>query len=446
MIYLYGVECPGCSSKILLRVGVALDDVQPFFYVCERCRVPTKVRQVIRYEPHPHAWIELEGGQQIEARGLAPDQTITINPELPTKPGAKELGDDGGSAGLMHFAWLGERFAELMERTRTFREVTNKDWVNFKRLGEFYVNRDWARFDAEGRRIMEERWPTLTSDVQRHDAFNRLLQTVFMPFVVTRELTDIVSEYARFMNSHTKNNARLRDYCRDQLDAGLISTLQRDVLRRCDYVVQNRSAFLSALPLEFYPPSRDAEIEQLRLFRDEFDILKLHYVDTYELAHKVLTPVMGFVNCLERGDPDSFDPAVMALLASQNKKNFGKLKSLADFAKQPNAPKVAFLENLPVLKGAWETVLRPDLRNAMGHHDARHDLRTGLIQIDGSDEVSYIRVAATNARTVPVLLVLAHLLKTFAVVEAILRPNYASGSPASGPSATENSDCTARAS
>jgi hypothetical protein len=420
VIFRYGVECAGCGAKILLRVSVALDDVQPFFFLCEHCGIPTKVKQFIRYEPHPHAWLELEAGCQIDAVGLIPDQVININPELPSKPDAGELTEEGGSPFIMHFEWLGDRLEELMERIRTFREVTNKDWIGFKRLGEFYVNRNWALFDGEGRRLLEEEWPTFHSDVGRHDAFNRLLQTVFMPLVASQQFPDAVAEYAAFMNAHTSNNPALYAYSKEQLDKGVIATLQRDVLRRFDFVVEHRPAFLSALPLEFYPPSKDPEIDQLRLFRDEFDSLKLHYVDSYELAHKALTPVLGFVNCLERGASDSFDPAIMASLEAQGKKTFGDLKSLVQFGRQPNTPKAAFLQSLPILRAMWGEALKPDLRNAMGHHDARHDLRSGMVRIGDTDQVSYIRVAATTCRTVALLLMLAHLLKTFCIVVAIL--------------------------
>lgn len=426
MIYRYGVECQGCAAKIVLRVSVAFDDVQPFFFLCDRCGIPTKVKQIIRYEPHPHAWIELEAGRQIDAVGLVPDQVVTIHPELPSKPGAKEMQDDGGSPFLMHHQLIGNRLSELMEYIRTFREVTNKDWTSFKRLGEFYVNRDWARFDAEGRRILEEKWPAPRSNVDRHDVFNRLLQTVFTPLDVSSQFPDAVAEYASFMNSHAENNTVLYAYCERQLETGVIATLQRDVLRRFDFVVEHRSTFLSALPLQFYPTSKQSEVDQLRLFRDEFDLLKLHYVDSYELAHKVLTPVLGFINCLERGAPESFDPVVIASLGHQGRKNFAKLNSLVEFGRQPNAPKITFLQSLPILTAMWEEALNPDLRNAMGHHDARHDLRSGMIKLGHADQVSYIRVADATCRTVALLLTLAHLLKTFGIVEAIFRTGESS--------------------
>lgn len=38
----YAVECPGCSDKIVLRLGIGYDKRQPFFYVCGRCRAATR--------------------------------------------------------------------------------------------------------------------------------------------------------------------------------------------------------------------------------------------------------------------------------------------------------------------------------------------------------------------------------------------------------------------
>ena len=86
MIYRYGFECPGCEANILLRVSVALDDVQPFFVLCDRCGIPTRLEQHIAKDPVPRAWLELEAGRQIDAAELVPDQVVTINPELPSMP------------------------------------------------------------------------------------------------------------------------------------------------------------------------------------------------------------------------------------------------------------------------------------------------------------------------------------------------------------------------
>ncbi|MHC4088919.1 MAG: hypothetical protein ACYSVY_01320 [Planctomycetota bacterium] len=431
MIYLYGVECAGCDAKILLRVSVGLDLVQPFFFVCDRCQTPTNVRQLIEYKPVPHAWLELEAGRQIDASGLKPDQVVNIDPELTSLPTAEKLEDRGGSPFLMHHQLVGERFPELLSRIKRFRDVTDRDWSAFKRLGGFYVRRNWDRFDKEGKRLLEEEWPDLPHEAARHDLFNHLLKAIFMPLVVQHTFVQAVIEFGGFLNAHAQNRKIACAFCQEQEQSGLMSTLQQDVLRRFNFVVEHRSALLSALPLEFYLERRKGVARDLRLFRDEFDVLKLHYLDSYELGYKVLAPVIGFVNALERGDADSFNQQIVNALIAEGKRNFSNLADLGAFSKQPNAPKVAFLGQLPVLQAMWKAVLFPKLRNAMGHHDARHDLRSGMIVTGEETELAYTEVALTAVRLIPMLLMLAHLLKMLAMSDFLLReeesPNTGAG-------------------
>ena len=122
MIIRYGVTCPGCDSKIVLRIGVGGDDAEHFFYVCAKCQTPTKCVQRLIYEPRPHTRLELEEGELVDAASASADwQTITIHPELPALPAASRMGDTGGSPFIYQFALAGHNFGELMIRMREFR-------------------------------------------------------------------------------------------------------------------------------------------------------------------------------------------------------------------------------------------------------------------------------------------------------------------------------------
>jgi len=139
MIFRYIVLCPGCKAKIRLRLSVGLDNEQPFYFVCNRCKAATRGKQVIWYEPQPGARLELEDGEQIDNDDNI-DQVFNIHPDLPSKEKAAEMWDEGGSPFIMHHQLLGERFSEFNHRHKIFREVSDKDWFKARRWLGYYVD------------------------------------------------------------------------------------------------------------------------------------------------------------------------------------------------------------------------------------------------------------------------------------------------------------------
>ena len=59
----YPVECPGCREKILLRLAVGLDERQPFFYVCPKCKAAT--RDDLVWHGQADTSLELSDGRQL---------------------------------------------------------------------------------------------------------------------------------------------------------------------------------------------------------------------------------------------------------------------------------------------------------------------------------------------------------------------------------------------
>ncbi|SRR5260370_24360766 len=91
--------------------------------------------------------------------------------------------------------------------------------------------------------------------------------------------------------------------------------------------------------------------------------------------------------------------------------NFKNVATLAAFHDKPNGPKRAFLKAVPVCETLWNALLERDLRNAVGHYGARHDLCTGMILVDGLAHCSYLEFVVKTIRMTHVLLCLLHVLK-----------------------------------
>jgi hypothetical protein len=156
----------------MLRLSVGLEREQPFYFVCNKCNAATRGKLVIWYEPHPGYKLELEEGRVITSE-TPHNQVVNIHPSFPSIADAGEMCEEGGSPFLMHHKLLGQRFVELNSRLNIFCQAKDKDWLKLRRLLGYYVDRNWKLFEEEGRRILEKKWPDMTSDWRRHDVIHK---------------------------------------------------------------------------------------------------------------------------------------------------------------------------------------------------------------------------------------------------------------------------------
>lgn len=411
MIFRYPVECPGCKDRLLFRVSVGADDEQPFFAVCGRCRTVIKGKQVIWYKPFPGARLELESAKLLERDDNEKyAQTISINPDLPARRAATGMEDEGGSSFLHNAELLGNLLLPAMGRMAQFRETVKEKGPGLRRLANFYLERDWPHFQKEGRRVFGKSWTELKDELAYHGGCAGAFIVTYQPLLIGDWFTKFTDEWDAFLESKPSEFPAQRAFARAVIANGRVQSLQRSVLERLDFIASHRSALLCAIPAELYKDGMEKAIAELRLPRDDFDALKGHYVDCYELAHQVLPVMAGTINVIERGSADAFDPAICDGLAKSGMNNFKKVPSLEAFAEKPNGPKRAFLKSLPEGTAMWNALLDRDLRNAVGHYSARHDLVTGMVLVDGAPHCSYLEFVVKTLRMTHVLLGMLHVL------------------------------------
>lgn len=424
MIYRYGVECPGCKAAIALRVSVGHDTEQPFLFLCGRCHTVIRGKQIIWLDPAPGARIEMEAAELLPDFHYFQnvDETISINPDLPARIAAQGMTDTGGSSFLHHAELLGSSFIEVLKKMKMFRCISEKDGAGLQRLGNFYLRQNWTLFCEEGRGLLDKSWPDPQTEVEYHDVLPRILLMAYSPLLTGTYFIDFVKEWNAKLVSDPSKVTLLREHAESLIANGQVGELQRQVLERLQFVVLNKSAILPALPAEFYQGGMELAVKELRLPRDDFDSLKGHYVDCYELSHKVLTVMVAMLNIIERGDANKFDPFVVSSLVARGVSSFKKISSLQAFAKQPNAPKRAFLQSLPVSEDLWNRFIERELRNAAGHYSARHDIQSGQILVDGVACCTYLEFVVKTSRMTQVLLCLMHVLKMCHMQKLLIGP------------------------
>lgn len=100
------IFCPGCRSKIRLRLGVGTEKNQPFYFVCSNCNA--SAHGEVQFDD---AWIGtllLEGSPAELTYHDKADQVITIHPDMPSLINAGELWDEGGSPFFLQQQMIGD--------------------------------------------------------------------------------------------------------------------------------------------------------------------------------------------------------------------------------------------------------------------------------------------------------------------------------------------------
>lgn len=403
MICRYPVECPECSAIIILRVSVGLDIEQPFYFVCDRCGGATRAKQVIWYEPSPGARLELEEGRQVPEPEKT-EQVITVHPDLPAFSDAKYIADTDGSPFLMNHRLLGDRFEEFYSRLKEFRGLSGNDWKNLRRLIAHYLSRKWPEFDKMGEQILGKKWETPANDSQRHDLAHNLLDHLTAPLWISDHYPSMkLSWYeswsiGRSVPPDTKKT--ILKYMHTEEARGEIAVLQRQVFHVLELFMNSRTSWLPALPAAMYCQQANRSLDELRVFRADFPILRDLFLATFETCHRALKYVLAPGNAVRRCKVDDFGD------------NCASFKS---FDRLPSARKAEFLKNLSAWESRWSTIFNRKLRNAIGHNDVFHDLSSGMIVVKRKEEIPYIEFLVGVLNLIHGILAVAHVLKFYGI-------------------------------
>ena len=158
---------------------------------------------------------------------------------------------------------------------------------------------------------------------------------------------------------------------------------------------------------DLLPDEHQPEVDRLRLFRDEYELLRDLYIQSFETCHKALRWVVGSHNASASGDPNVFtavpgmSPEVSARVP----------RELDAFSKLVSAKKREWLKALPVWDQHWDQIFDRHLRNDIGHASARHDLPAGVILREGRQPIPYTRFVQRVHRIVHALLACTNVLK-----------------------------------
>jgi hypothetical protein len=404
----YPVECPGCQAAILLRLGVGHESRQRFYYVCPTCKAATK--GALLWHGNVTTELELDEGRKLLDETSC-GTVLNINPELPSYAAAKSMEEHGGSPFITFFEWLGSEGIQRYQRSfYQTKHLMDTDWLKLKRLTTYYINRDWQHFDQAITELLPDELLTFTAEWYRDDRLHKLYELFFAEMWSAHPLhyfLDLKSSWNRLWAPQRGHFDDLVSFARFETATPAFENIQRDVFSQLARFVDLVWAMFPGLLLDLVPSEHEPRIDELRLFRDEFEVLRDFYIQAFETSHKMLRWIIGSTNIDKHGDANMFVPITgmpshVAKRVPKNLDAFGKLTS---------ANKSEWLVLFPEWHKHWDAILDRHLRNDIGHASARHDLSTGTIQRDGRSPLPYTRFVQRLHRVLHILLANANALK-----------------------------------
>jgi hypothetical protein len=412
---LYTLRCPGCEKPFNVRLGVGSSNMARFYVPCAHCRLPIRGRSHGQ-DLQSHR-IEFEAEVLPSEASLAA-AFVTVDPNVPSNYDAAQRGELGTFPTMTLLHLVGdERARDFFEWGDRSRSAAHEYWPKVRRIYEYYLVEDWTLFDKAGAAAFGE-WRAVSTTHERATMAHQAVGVVAA--AITDDLTDAAVRYLdRFLRKHTRalQYGSYVSSAKADVASGLVPGLQRGVFDVMDRYVPRLDAWHMGVLRRVIPDDRLHMLDELTLFRDEFDVLRDFYQQGFETVCKTLRFAVAAQNTVKRHDPNDFGDEVPEGLDPKRHP-----KSLNAYDKLPNAARIAYVSQIPGCE-RFSALLNNRTRNAIGHATARHDLRTGKIFSDKDPAgVQYLDLAADVFGMFDAL---ATSLQVLRAVRVVASPDFA---------------------
>lgn len=385
MVMRYSIICPGCDAPFVVRLTLAPSKMTRFYVPCPACRLPIRARSHGKELDSHRVEFDAEWYRGKDE----PTLVVTTDPHVPSRYDATILGQPGSGPTLTLLHLVGqERMHDLMRYMGGGRNAVDSWWPQVRRIYEYYLEGDWERFDKAGRAALKSKWQRVETTHERATAAHQAVGLVLSEIVGPSEVSDRF--LSRWMKKHTAalNSKDYIVFARSDAENDLISTFQRQVFDTIDLFIERFDSWQMGLLFRVMPGDRMLLLDEMRLFRDEFDILRDLYQQGFETTCKTLRYLVAAENTAIRGRLDDFGSSVPPLIRRKSNP-----RTVVAFEKLPNHDKLQYVKQVPGWEG-WVSLLDNQTRNAISHASVRHDLRTGLVISDAVPSgVPYLNVA-----------------------------------------------------
>lgn len=321
--------------------------------------------------------LECETVDESEVSSSSP--VITVDPFVPCNDKADTFDAFSFPTFTITFLLSSDDTKLFFEDKARAEQIIEDDWPDVRRAMHYYLHHNWEKLED----ICRTKFDFDVVDTTAH------ARTTAAHTVVGSLTTLIVGKsgkfehklYQTFAEKHLAalDDSKYREFA--LASSTHVSELERDVFEHTRLLIDRYETWsIGRLARLIQHTETDVTLDQLTLFRDEFDKTRDLYQQGFELACKCLWILLAAHNVAEGRLPEK----------NGNTSAGVKMNNLNQFKRAPNAEKISVISEIE----GWREIkrlLNNKRRNSIGHASARHDLQTGRIVSDrDSKGITYI--------------------------------------------------------
>lgn len=374
MINRYRGICNSCQKKFIFRVVVPLATTDGLRFCCPECGIELSSKLKLDYSVpkmniYPRGFtLETEFDSSIE-------HIVTIATDLPVHRTRHAYSlPDGGSP----FIWLqnemgSKSFIAWKEKVDGLQALRHNEFQKIQELIDFGRAGNWEMVRNCLQALLKEKMAE--KDHNTIYACYRTMSIMYAPLISKTEMSELLMEYYVFLNDClTNKNSEYKNLLNEWSNKTLYSRFRSKVLSTYMRVFSHFDAFIVGLLYNEMPKNLKMQIDDYRIFRDDYSVVKGLYQDIFELTSQLLIFLRSTINLSKRSEPWNYVTGVRSFKAFSNKRAFERFEILSE---------------LPKLSGLVGGVSR-QMRNSIGHFNAEYKPCTGNLLYDDGKQVNYI--------------------------------------------------------
>jgi hypothetical protein len=301
--------------------------------------------------------------------GQPPEEmaVLTVGTSVPLNPSARNLWEFGGAPNATFGQLIGpnDRANGIHQRLHAQAPL----WKKYERFLHYYLTDRWDLFNTTGTQLYEDDWREPKSIQARHIAALHPAYLLLLPIIPSERGAALFRSTVAGLPNVVEMPSFVAWACSTEA-ADTVSDIQGALFEQLRAFVRIWESWGPVLVVRWTEPSKKPLLEQLRVYRDDFEVLRDAYVQTYETCCRALPLAMALMNADVRGDPNTFGPVPLKILQGNAKAKAPT--SLSAYSDLPNANKIHWLQDWPAWRTQLPALLNKEIRNAIGHASARY--------------------------------------------------------------------------
>lgn len=373
MIIRQQVTCFSCKEKFIGRFGIEQSSNTNLIFPCPNCNCKLECDIIqdkkVKFKSHDFQCKESTGDQNEKKL-----KKITIYTEIPSNINNENLEINFPFMQLIEI--LDNNFDKYYEITCFFDKYFNKiAHVNKKICNHLQNN----KIDLAFKTIFDFDKSKTPYEKNKYNKIRFIYIWLTAPFfkVIGRDrMYNILSEYYQHLNNNLEHkSSKYQQLLNIIVNDTNYQFLKKNSLNLYLRYFNNIYAFFPAIIYDLIEKKDEINVNDYKIYRNDFDYLKSIYLDTFEIVNKYSYIIGTILNLSIRNDYSFFS----------NEKTY----SFKKFSKLKSFEKLKVYNEIPIFKDKLFN-LDKDLRNNLGHFSVSYDYLTSSVIYENGKKENYI--------------------------------------------------------